>query len=99
MGIRLITGLHRKVYIYIRHKHTSLSLVGFEFRTAMSGGEKTIPVLDCTATAIGHMAWTAEGLEFESLLLHIVQTGSGPHATSYPMDTGVFFPRDKTAAA
>jgi hypothetical protein len=40
------------------------------------------------------MGWTTDGLEFESQkgqefpLLHVVQTGSGVHPTSYPMDTG-----------
>jgi hypothetical protein len=38
--------------------------------------------------------WTTEGSEFESRwgqefsLLHVVQTGSGVHPTSYPMGTG-----------
>jgi hypothetical protein len=45
--------------------------------------------------------WTAEGSEFESRygqefsLLHIVQTGSGVHPTSYRMDTGGSFPGRK----
>jgi hypothetical protein len=42
--------------------------------------------------------WTTEGSKFESLddqgfsLLHVVQTGSGVHPTSYTMDTGCSFP-------
>jgi hypothetical protein len=35
--------------------------------------------------------------EFE--FLYSVQTGSGAHPTSYPMDTGDSFPRVKTARA
>jgi hypothetical protein len=35
------------------------------------------------------------GQEFS--LLHVVQTGSGVHPTSYPMGTGSSFPRDKVA--
>jgi hypothetical protein len=40
----------------------------------------------------------AEELEFESQydqqfsLLHVIQTGSGAHPTSYPMGTWGFFP-------
>jgi hypothetical protein len=40
------------------------------------------------------MGWTIEESEFKSMkgqefsLLHIVQTGSGVHLTSYPMGTG-----------
>jgi hypothetical protein len=37
------------------------------------------------------------GQEFS--LLHIVQTGSGVHPTSYPMDTGGSFPRGKATGA
>jgi hypothetical protein len=42
--------------------------------------------------------WTTEGSEFESRygqelsLLHVVQTGSGVHPTSYPMGMGALFP-------
>jgi hypothetical protein len=42
--------------------------------------------------------WTTEGSEFESRygqefsLLHVVQTGSGVHPTSYPICTGGSFP-------
>jgi hypothetical protein len=42
--------------------------------------------------------WTTEGSEFgsgqgqEFYLLHVVQTGSGIHPTSYPMGTGSSFP-------
>jgi hypothetical protein len=32
-------------------------------------------------------------------LLHIVQTGSGAHPTSYPMGTGGYFPGGKAAGA
>jgi hypothetical protein len=45
------------------------------------------------------------GREFESRqgqnfsLLHIVQTGSGVHPTSYKMSTGGFFPGGKVAGA
>jgi hypothetical protein len=45
--------------------------------------------------------WTTEGSEFGSLyckefsLLHVVDTGSGVHPTSYPIDTGGSFPGDK----
>jgi hypothetical protein len=41
--------------------------------------------------------WTTEGLEFESRydqefsLLHVIQTGSGVHPTSYPMGSGGSF--------
>jgi hypothetical protein len=31
--------------------------------------------------------------------LHVVQTGSGVHLTSYPMGTGGSFPVDKSTAA
>jgi hypothetical protein len=37
------------------------------------------------------------GQEFS--LLHVVQTGSGVHPTSYPMGTGGSFPGDKAAGA
>jgi hypothetical protein len=39
-----------------------------------------------------------EGSEFE-FLLHIIQTGSGAHPTSYPVGTGNSFPGDKAAGA
>jgi hypothetical protein len=45
-------------------------------------------------------SWTTEGSEFETRygqefsLLHVVQTGSGVHPTSYPMGMG-----DKAAEA
>jgi hypothetical protein len=51
------------------------------------------------------MGWTTEGSEFESRydkefsLLHVVQTGSGVHPTSCPMDTGGSFPGGKAAGA
>jgi hypothetical protein len=51
------------------------------------------------------MGWTTEGSEFESQkgqefsLLHVVQTGSGVHPTSYPMGTGGSFPGGKAAGA
>jgi hypothetical protein len=32
---------------------------------------------------------------WDMMLLHIVQTGSGVHPTSYPMGTGGFFPGSK----
>jgi hypothetical protein len=35
----------------------------------------------------------------EFLLLHVVQTGSGVHRTSYTMGTAGYFLRDKTAGA
>jgi hypothetical protein len=35
----------------------------------------------------------------ESLLLHVVQTGSGVHPTSYTMGTGVSFLGDKAIGA
>jgi hypothetical protein len=44
------------------------------------------------------MGWKTEGSEFESLegkqfsFLHVVQTGSVAHPTSYPMGTGGSFP-------
>jgi hypothetical protein len=44
------------------------------------------------------MGWTAEGSDFVSLCgqdfspLHVVQTDSGVHLASYPMDTGGHFP-------
>jgi hypothetical protein len=44
--------------------------------------------------ATGWTGWTAHGLEFESRYgqdfspLHVVQTGSGAHLASYPMNTG-----------
>jgi hypothetical protein len=44
-----------------------------------------------------------EGSDFESQygqefsLLYVVQTGSGVHPTSYPMDTGGSFPGVKAA--
>jgi hypothetical protein len=47
------------------------------------------------------MGWTTEGLEFESWwgqefsLLHVVQTISEVHSTSYPMGTGSSFPGGK----
>jgi hypothetical protein len=43
------------------------------------------------------MGWTTDMSEFESRcshefsLLHVFQTGSGTHPTSYPMDTRSFF--------
>jgi hypothetical protein len=36
---------------------------------------------------------------FPLSLLHVVQTGSGVHPTSYPKGTGSFFPGDKVAEA
>jgi hypothetical protein len=47
--------------------------------------------------------WTTKGSEFESLwgqvfsLLHVVQTGSEVHPTSYPMGIGGSFPEIKAA--
>jgi hypothetical protein len=47
------------------------------------------------------MCWTTERSEFESRyvqefsLLHVVQTGSGVHPTSYPMGTAGSFPEGK----
>jgi hypothetical protein len=42
--------------------------------------------------------WTTQkGQEFS--LLHVVQTGSGVHPTSYPIGTGGFFPGGKAAWA
>jgi hypothetical protein len=47
--------------------------------------------------------WTTKGLEFESWwgqkfsLLHVVQTVSGVHPTSYPKGTRGYFPRGKAA--
>jgi hypothetical protein len=47
--------------------------------------------------------WTTEGSDFESgwgqefSLLHVVQTVSGVHQTSYPMCTAGSFPRGKPA--
>jgi hypothetical protein len=44
------------------------------------------------------MGWTTDGSDFESRyiqefsLLQIIQTGSGVHPTSYPMDTGALSP-------
>jgi hypothetical protein len=44
------------------------------------------------------MSWMTEGSEFESRkgqefsLLHVVQTGSGVHPTSYPMGTWAVSP-------
>jgi hypothetical protein len=49
------------------------------------------------------MGWTTERSEFESRwgqefsLLHVVQTGSGVHQTSYPMGAGGSFPGGKAA--
>jgi hypothetical protein len=49
--------------------------------------------------------WTVEGSEFESRwgkefsLLHVVQTGSGVHSTSYPMGTWGSSPGGKAAGA
>jgi hypothetical protein len=51
------------------------------------------------------MGWTTEGSEFESrkdqelTLLHVVQTGSGIHPTSYPAGTVGSFPWSKAAEA
>jgi hypothetical protein len=47
--------------------------------------------------------WTTEGSEFESRqdqefsLLHVVQTDSGVHPTSYPTVTGTYFLGGKAA--
>jgi hypothetical protein len=47
--------------------------------------------------------WTTAESEFESRywqefsLLHVAQTGSGVHPTSYPMGTGGSFPGGKAA--
>jgi hypothetical protein len=38
-------------------------------------------------------------LLFQFSLLHVIQTGSGAHPASYPMDTGGSFPGDKEAGA
>jgi hypothetical protein len=49
--------------------------------------------------------WTIEGSEFESRygqefsLFHVVQTGSGADAASYPIGTGGSFPEGKAAGA
>jgi hypothetical protein len=49
------------------------------------------------------MGWMNEGSEFESRysqdfsLLHVVETGSEVHPTSYPMGTGGSFPGGKAA--
>jgi hypothetical protein len=49
--------------------------------------------------------WTTEGSEFKSRygqelsLLHVVQTGSGVHPSSYPLGTGGSFPGGKAAGA
>jgi hypothetical protein len=51
------------------------------------------------------MGWMTKGSEFESWweqeysLLHVVQTGSWAHPTSYPMGTGGSFPGDKVAGS
>jgi hypothetical protein len=34
-----------------------------------------------------------------ALILHVIQTGSEAHPTSYPMGTGDFFPGGKVAGA
>jgi hypothetical protein len=50
-------------------------------------------------------AWVTEESELESqlgkkiILLHVVQTGSGVHPTSYTMGTGGSFPGVKAAGA
>jgi hypothetical protein len=38
-------------------------------------------------------------IPIEFSLLHIIQTSSGVHPTSYPMDTGSSFPRGKASRA
>jgi hypothetical protein len=49
--------------------------------------------------------WTAERSEIDpgrlknSVFLHVVQTGSVVHPTSYPMGTGGPFPEDKATVA
>jgi hypothetical protein len=54
---------------------------------------------------LGSTGWTTEKSEFESRLgqefslLHVVQTGSGVHPTSYSMGSGGFFPGGKAAGA
>jgi hypothetical protein len=51
------------------------------------------------------MGWTTEGSKFEYrkgqevYLLHVVQTGSGVHPTSYAMGIGGSFPGGKAAGA
>jgi hypothetical protein len=51
------------------------------------------------------MGWTTKGSEFESRggeefsLLHVVQTGSEVHATSYPMRNEGSFSGGKAAGA
>jgi hypothetical protein len=44
-----------------------------------------------------HYLQKNEGQDFS--LLHVVQTGSGVHPTSYPMGKGGSFPGDKAAGA
>jgi hypothetical protein len=47
--------------------------------------------------------WTTKGSEFKSCWgqdfssLHVIQTSSGAHPTSYKMGTRASFPRDKAA--
>jgi hypothetical protein len=54
---------------------------------------------------IAQSGWTTEGSEFESVhrqefsFLHVVQTGSGTHPTSYSMGNGGFFPGGEVAGA
>jgi hypothetical protein len=61
---------------------------------------KIVPSVKRLATS-----WTTEASEFESRygqefsLLHVVQTGSGVHPTSYPMGTGGSSPGGKAAGA
>jgi hypothetical protein len=51
------------------------------------------------------MGWTTEESEIESRkghefsILHIIQTGSGAHPASCPMDTGAFSAGSKAARA
>jgi hypothetical protein len=56
-------------------------------------------------SSVSFKSLLTEGSEFESLrgqqfsLIHVVQTGSGAHPTSYPMGTVGSFPGGKAAEA
>jgi hypothetical protein len=56
------------------------------------------PIVKISHASVRATGWTAKGSEFESqygqesFLLHVFQTGYGPHPASHPIGNGVSFP-------
>jgi hypothetical protein len=86
------------IFVLMYHRHKCLDLVN---ENLFSGNMKACVRSRDRVVGIA----TGNALDYrrvvfrELSLLHVVQTGSGVHPTSYPMGTGGSFPRGKAAGA